>query len=140
MKIRISILFAILLLASVSCREEIAIDSLEKMLFMKQDTVGLYNLGDKTFKYNSQLHQQSYNLSRKQYRLQTDEQDSCLNVIFEKYPQNTGDIITTSLDYRDTRNIINHTVDYECSKIVHNQIWLWNKKDLVGIILPQYYK
>ena len=140
MKIRLSILFAILLLASVSCREEIKIDSLEKMVFMSQDTIGLYNMGLRTFLFDPQLHQQSYNLSRRQYRLQTDEQDSCLNVIFEQYPEDKGDIITTSLDYRDTRTVINNTAGYECSKIRDNKIWLWNKEELIGIIIPRYNK
>lgn len=137
MKNKIFILFTVLLLCATSCLQEVKIDSLEKEIFINNDRIGIYN-GDNSFTFNPLLHQESYNVKRKQFRLQTDEQDSCLNVILAKYPKNTGNSVPVNIDYRDPRTIINNTADYECSKISHNKIWLWNKKGRIGIIIPQY--
>lgn len=139
MKNKSVILLVILLLLS-SCRNSIEIDSVEKEAFMQNETVGIYLMGNSVFTLNPSRHQETYNITRKQYRIQTDEQDTCLNIILETFPKNAGVHISTTLDYRDPKNILTNISLLECSKIYNDKIWFWDKKGSVGIIIPSYNK
>lgn len=135
MKNKLIIISAILVLLA-ACTDSVEIDSPEKEFFMNNETLGLYQMGKPIFTLNPARHQESFNINRKQYRIQTDEQDTCLNVILETYPKSLGVHISTMTDYRDPGNIITNITLLECSKIYDNKIWLWDKKSELGIIIP----
>ena len=87
------------------------------------------------FLYQSELHQKATNPRRIQYRIQTDEQDTCLNVTMDALPESPGVHITTSIDYRSPGDLISNMSHLECSRIYEDKIWLWNSGSLTGLIL-----
>lgn len=134
-RISIAVTLAALLLLS-SCRENvIEVDSLEKELFLKESAEGIYRNGTALFRYNEQRHQRAANPGRLQFRIQTDGQDTCLNVIMEAIPRNAGLHITTSIDYRSPGELISNMSHLECSRIDGTKIWLWSRDNFTGIII-----
>lgn len=131
------VLTAILLaLCCTSCRDDaIDIDSMEKEAFLNENREGIYRNGKAMFIYNSSRHQKAANMSRMQYRIQTDEQDTCLNITLEAIPKSTGVHITTSIDYRSPGELISSMNHLECSRIQKDRLWLWNPDNLTGIIM-----
>lgn len=126
----------LLILCAASCRENaIEIDSLEKELFLREEAEGIYKDGKALFLFNQGRHQKALNSMRHQYRIQTDEQDTCLNVMMEAIPETAGEHITTSIDFRSPGELISNMSHLECSRISDNRIWLWNSGNLTGIIL-----
>ena len=124
------------LVLAVSCKEKaIEIDSLEKEIFLRETREGLYRNGKAMFLYQSELHQKATNPRRIQYRRQTDEQDTCLNVAMDALPESPGVHITTSIDYRSPGDLISNMSHLECSRIYEDKIWLWNSGSLTGLIL-----
>ena len=126
----------LLILCAASCRENaIEIDSLEKELFLREEAEGIYKDGKALFLFNKGRHKKAVNSMRHQYRIQTDEQDTCLNVMMEAIPETAGEHITTSIDFRSPGELISNMSHLECSRISDNRIWLWNSGNLTGIIL-----
>ena len=119
-----------------SCNKEfIEIDSIEKEMFLGEEREGIYKNGEPLFIYSENTHQKALNPRRVQYRIQTDEQDTCLNVTLESLPERTGTHTTTSIDYRSPGELISSMNHLECSKITRDRIWLWNSSSLTGVIL-----
>lgn len=131
------ILTAILFTGAVSsCREKaIEIDSLEKELFLRESREGIYKNGEVIFAFDENRHQKAINSRRIQYRIQTDLQDTCLNVILESLPESAGVHITTSIDYRSPGEFVSSMSHLECSRASEDKLWLWNSSSLTGIIL-----
>lgn len=130
---------ALVLIWAVSCNERyIEIDSIEKELFLRESAEGIYKNGEPLFLYSAERHQKATNKRRVQYRIQTDEQDTCLNVTMEAIPENTGSYITTAIDYRSPGELISSMSLLECSRRTDRYIWLWNSSSLTGIILDIY--
>lgn len=128
----------LLILCAASCREKaIAIDSLEKELFLREEAEGIYKNGKALFLFNQELHQKAVNPKRIQYRIQTDEQDTCLNVIMGAIPETAGAHITTSIDFRSPGELISSMSHLECSRVSTDKIWLWNSGSLTGLILKK---
>ena len=126
----------LLILCAASCRERaIEIDSLEKELFLREEAEGIYKDGKALFLFNQKLHQKAVNPKRIQYRIQTDEQDTCLNVIMGAIPETAGAHITTSIDFRSPGDLISSMNHLECSRVSTDKIWLWNSGSLTGLIL-----
>lgn len=136
---RIKCILPVIIFASTilqSCREKaIEIDSLEKEIFLRESREGIYKDGKPLFLYREAYDQKALNPKRIQYRIQTDEQDTCLNVALEALPGSPGVHITTSVDYRSPGELISNMSHLECSRIENNRIWLWNKDNLTGIII-----
>ena len=133
--IPISLLF---ILCAASCREKaIEIDSLEKEQFLREEAEGIYKNGKALFLFNQELHQKAVNPKRIQYRIQTDEQDTCLNVIMGAIPETAGAHITTSIDFRSPGELISSMSHLECSRVSTDKIWLWNSGSLTGLILKK---
>ena len=137
MKVNIpAILLAAIASGIISCRENvIQIDSLEKELFLQENTEGVYRNGKPLFQFKETSHQKAVNSSRLQYRIQTDEQDTCLNIILDALPRSAGVHITTSIDYRSPGELISGMSHFECSRREENRLWLWSSDNLTGIIV-----
>lgn len=133
---RIIILSLACMCILASCHKNfIEIDSLEKEMFLRENREGIYKNGTTLFLYKKDIHQKALNSRRIQYRIQTDEQDTCLNVTMEAIPENTGTHITTSIDYRSPGELISSMNHLECSRIAGDMLWLWNPDNLTGIIM-----
>ena len=127
---------ALVLIWAVSCNERyIEIDSIEKELFLRESAEGIYKNGEPLFLYSTERHQKATNQRRVQYRIQTDEQDTCLNIILDAIPRNAGVHITTSIDYRSPGELISSMSHLECSRADDDKLWLWSSGNLTGIIL-----
>ena len=136
MKISRLISASIIVFCIASCREKaIEIDSLEKELFLREDAEGIYKDGKALFLFNQDRHQKALNSMRHQYRIQTDEQDTCLNVMVEALPETAGTYITTSIDFRSPGEPISNMSHLECSRVNQDKVWLWNSGSLTGLIL-----
>ncbi|HIZ87153.1 MAG TPA: hypothetical protein IAC03_03210 [Candidatus Coprenecus pullistercoris] len=123
-------------LCTASCREKvIEIDSLEKEIFLMESDEGIYRNGEPLFLFRDDRHQKALNPDRIQYRIQTDEQDTCLNVTMEALPGSAGVHITTSIDYRSPGDPISSMSHLECSRMADGRIWLWSPESLTGIIM-----
>lgn len=134
---RICLLVAAALVFLISaCRGRmIEIDSLEKEIFLGENREGVYRNGTPLFRFSEEHHQKAFNPSRLQYRIQTDEQDTCLNVTLDALPRSTGLHITTSIDYRSPGDLISSMTHLECSRINGDKLWLWSPESLTGIII-----
>ena len=125
-----------IILCATSCGEKaIEIDSLEKELFLREEAEGIYKDGKALFLFNQERHQKAVNSNRIQCRIQTDEQDTCLNVTMATVPETAGAHITTSIDFRSPGELRSNMSHLECSRISADKIWLWNSGNLTGIIV-----
>lgn len=132
----ISILFVTSLLL-ISCRgKEIVIDSLEKQLFLEETRVGCYKNGGEYMVYSPKVHQISYNFKRNNIRFQTDNQSEFYNLKMESMPRAEGVNILGEVSVGSRGEINDFTFVFECSKIENRQIWLWNKENKIGVIIP----
>jgi hypothetical protein len=121
-----------------SCRKEIVIDSVEKRLFLQESSVGCYKSARDYLIYNPSIHQISVNAKRNTVRLQTDDQKVFFNIQLENFPKSIGVNIPAKV-YQGVDGVISeYTYLFECSKIEHGQIWLWNKEGKIGVIVPMY--
>jgi len=119
-----------------SCRK-IVIDSREKELFLNCSEVGFYPLGTPRFTYSERMHQMCRNPKRGLFRIQTNIQDTCMNIILEYSPSNEGDLLIADLDYYDPEERITDRYQFECSKLFGTRIWLWENYTKTGIILTR---
>lgn len=130
-------LFAVMALFPVSCRERhvVRVDSPEKVSFLEETECGLYVEGHPVFVYDRDRHQKASNPQRRQGRIQTNEQDTCLNVVLECIPESPEDGITAVLEYFGAASIRSEHLVVECSKVAGRKLWLWSAEDRTGIIM-----
>lgn len=133
------ILYTLLVIPALclpSCAEiVIEIDSAEKENFLKESREGIYRGGRSLFVFDEHRHQKAVNSYRLQYRIQTDVQDTCLNITLDAIPGSAGVHITTSIDYRSPGELISSMSRLECSRMDENKLWLWSPESLTGIII-----
>ncbi len=135
-KIGLILTVAAILTGAAACKDDIIkIDSLEKEIFLRETREGIYRNGAPLFLYSERYHQKAHNQDRLQFRMQTDEQDTCLNIILDAIPRNAGVHITTSIDYRSPGELISSMSHLECSRADDDKLWLWSSGNLTGIIL-----
>ncbi len=122
-----------------SCKEEviIVVDSMQKRDFLSSDRPGYYLDGKPMFLLSDSLHQVCNNHSRKLFRVQTNEQDTSLNVILESIPNNIGVHILTTVTYLDPSNKSTNKIMMECSQMTEERVWFWDPQTYTGIILPK---
>ena len=129
------LLFVLLSVAFVSCSDSIVLDSPEKQIFVDSSVEGLYEDGLPIFTYNSENHQIAFNEKRKMFRLQTDEQDSVLNVIFVQYPLKLGAVVPIRIEYRTPVDVFSSESNFELSRHDKNYIWLWDRRHKTGLVV-----
>lgn len=115
----------------------IEIDSPEKEIFLKENREGIYRGGRSLFVFDERRHQKAVNLSRIQYRIQTDVQDTCLNITLDAIPGSAGVHIATSIDFRSPGDLISSMSRLECSRLDDDKLWLWSPESLTGIIISR---
>ena len=92
-KIGLILTVAAIITGAAACKDDIIkIDSLEKEIFLRETREGIYRNGAPLFLYSERYHQKAHNQDRLQFRIQTDEQDTCLNIIPQKRRSTHNDI------------------------------------------------
>ncbi len=129
----VTILLCILSFTS-SCRK-VVIDSEEKDIFLHRQQIGIYTGGAELFIYNETKHQMCTNSSRGIFRIQTNSQDTCLNIALKGSPSRKGDFIMAELDYSDSGDRMEDMIQFECSKMSGDKLWFWDAYSKTGIII-----
>jgi hypothetical protein len=129
-------LAAILLLSSC-IHPEVIIDSPEKDSFLKMEVEGYYRGGVDFFTYNEYKHQRVSNISRNEFRIQTDSQSEYMNLVMESLPKSIGVNLLCEFTYHSDNDDIAVTMLFECSKLTEDMIWLWFAEEKIGVILKK---
>lgn len=125
------------LLCFISCKDDNGRGNspTERDFLEKQDT-GLFGYGGFLFKYSPENCQISFNRKRRQLRLQNDSQSGYLNVIFGKFPSDGETETEVEIRYKSGGDEIVHSEIMEILENNGNKIWLWDRKNKLGVILP----
>ena len=129
-----AVLLLCLLFFPTSCRK-VVIDSEEKDYFLNCQQIGIYPEGLPLFTYNEARHQMCTNPSRGVFRIQTNAQDTCLNISLKDNPSREGDRTTAEMNYIYSNDRIENLIQFECSKISGKKLWLWDGLSKTGIII-----
>lgn len=133
--ILVLVLSAAILLPNSCRRKEVVIDTVEKGEFLDRGQMGYYVDGATKFTYRDSVHQKAVNARRRLYRYQTNEQDTCLNVVLGALPKSVGVHIMLTIDYFDPETRLSNTVQMECSKVIGGKMWFWDPLAKVGVII-----
>ncbi len=135
-----ALLVVLILLASLSSCEriKIVIDSEQKRAFLASEKEGYYRNDAAVLLFDEDLHQKSFNKKRKQFRLQSDDQNEFMNIEMEALPKSEGVHILTKFHYKTKGSGLSITLLLECSKLSDEKIWLWDKENKIGLIVPRY--
>ncbi|MBO7320908.1 MAG: hypothetical protein J6U80_03140 [Bacteroidales bacterium] len=123
---------------SPSCRKVVEIDSVEKQLFLDEHIIGCYKDGHEFFVYNEKIHQMAINPIRHTVRLQDDTQSEYCHIRLESYPRSIGITILADLYVGENDGQSSYKLIFECSKVEDGKIWLWNKENKIGTIIPEH--
>ncbi len=120
----------------ISCRKVVEIDSLEKKLFLEETVMGCYKDGHEYMVYQEELHQMSLNPKRHVIRIQSEDQKEYYHMDMESYPRSVGVNILADFSVSVEGSERGYTFVFECSRIDGGKMWLWNKENKLGIIIP----
>jgi hypothetical protein len=130
----VATLFIVAILSS--CVREIEIDSVEKELFLGETELGCYKDGHDYMVYNPEMHQLAVNPKRHTVRIQSESQKDYCHLDMESYPRSIGVGIVSEFYISLGGSEDKYTFVFECSKMEYGKIWLWNKENKLGIIIP----
>lgn len=133
--IRYSLLSVLFLLSSCVGRK-IEIDSKEKGEFLLKSDVGCYVRGGDLIVYDPLKHQLSVNVERGTFRIQTDMQNEFFHLELESLPKSIGVEILGNVVTGDNGALQEYAFLFECSKIENGKVWLWEKDDKIGVLIP----
>jgi len=123
-----------LLTLITGCRK-VEIDSSEKQVFLNHSAIGFYPGGVPRFTYQENIHQTCSNPSRHLFRIQTNIQDTCMNIALENRPSFEGNMVMSDLDYYDAGIRVTDKFEFECSRISDGKMWLWDGYTKTGVII-----
>lgn len=129
-------LLVILSTLTLSCRREVEIDSVEKRIFIDSYQIGSYISGRELLVYDPSIHQIAVNSKRSSIRIQNDDQTVFINLRLEAMPKTIGVNILADVYLSVNRKVEEYKVVLECSKIENRQMWLWDRENLLGFIIP----
>jgi hypothetical protein len=130
----VAALFIVAILSS--CVRDIEIDSVEKELFLGETELGCYKDGHDYMVYNPEMHQLAVNPKRHTVRIQSESQKDYCHLDMESYPRSIGVGIVSEFHISLGGSEDKYTFVFECSKMEYGKIWLWNKENKLGIIIP----
>jgi hypothetical protein len=123
---------------SSSCKKVVEIDSVEKQLFLDEHIIGCYKDGHEYFVYNEKIHQIAINPTRHTIRLQDYTQSEYCHIRLESYPRSIGITILADMSVGENDDQSSYKLIFECSKVEDGKIWLWNKENKIGTIIPEH--
>ena len=147
-----------------SCRKYENTDGTSLQEFVQREECGLWGHGGFLFRYDEGNCQFSINPSRRQVRMQSDNQDDYVNILFSALPTPAMTKVEAELRYRvgneEISNImfsafpthsmmkveaalrynvgneeISNTSIMETVKVDGNKFWLWDSSNSLGIII-----
>jgi len=135
-KTELMTLTLLLLITAASCRK-VEIDSQEKETFLTFTKIGFYPAGEPRFTYRDSVHQMCLNSSRGLFRIQTNIQDTFMNIVLDDNPYECR-MVLSELDYYDHSIRTTDKFEFECSKKTDDKIWLWDGYTKTGIIISVF--
>lgn len=112
-----------------------------RMSFESSTTMGLYLEKDgSSVLYDEVRYQISTNHGRRTFRVQADDQESYVNVVFtDRIPQKAGDEAVARITYRlDSSGETMAIVRLSAVMVKDEKLWLWNEMQQMGVILPSF--
>lgn len=90
--------------------------------------------------YDEEEYQLSTNHVRRTFRVQADDQESYVNVVFtDRIPQKTGDEAVARITYRlDSGGETVAIVKLMAVMVKDDRLWLWNEMQQLGVIVPGF--
>lgn len=137
---KVIIIMELILCSSLlmSCRDNEP-DTPEKMSFMERSDHGYYREVSALFVDDGDIDlQDCINKNRYQYRIQTNDQISFLNLRFSSAPRRLNSYVDMELEYQHNDTYIAEAIEMRIVKVDGSTIWLWNSKDLIGVIIPRF--
>ena len=129
-----SLLYTLLFILLTACTNKIK--PISNSEFLEKESWGLYtNKNKNEYTFNKQKSQIAHNKARHTIRFQEDYQRSYLHIEeLETATENQSYLLNITL-YSDNNT---KTTAYEMINVKSNssKIWLWSKKENVGLILP----
>ena len=118
-----------------SCRKDEKTDGASMQEFAERAECGLWSHGGFLFRYDEANCQFSINTFRRQIRMQSDNQDDYVNILFSALPTPEMTKVEAALRYRVGNEEISNISNMETVKIDGNKFWLWDNSNCLGIII-----
>lgn len=118
-----------------SCRKYGNTDGTSLQEFVQREECGLWGHGGFLFKYDEENCQFSINPSRRQVRMQSDNQEDYVNIMFSAFPTHSMMKVEAALRYNVGNEEISNTSIMETVKVDGNKFWLWDSSNSLGIII-----
>ena len=119
----------------ISCHKDEKRDGAGLQEFVKRTECGLWGHGGFLFRYDEANCQFSINTFRRQIRMQSDNQDDYVNILFSALPTPAMTKVEAELRYRVGNEEISNISNMETVKIDGNKLWLWDNSNCLGIII-----
>jgi len=111
--------------------------SAERNNFESSSTEGLYIKGNCIVSYDADFFQKAVNKRRRNYRLQSDDQERYLNVTFtDVLPSYASDNALCSIRYSVGKGETVLVVKLAVIRSSGGYLWLWNELQKIGVIIP----
>ncbi|MBO5919432.1 MAG: hypothetical protein J6Q34_02950 [Bacteroidales bacterium] len=118
-----------------SCRKDEETDGAGMQDFVKRVECGLWSHGGFLFRYDQENCQFSINHARRLVRMQSDNQEDYVNIIFSALPTPAMTKVEAALRYKVGNEEISNISNMETVKIDSNKFWLWDSSNCLGIII-----
>ncbi len=118
-----------------SCRKDEETDGAGLQAFVERGECGLWSHGGFLFRYDEESCQFSINPARRQIRMQSDNQDDYVNILFSVLPTPAMTRVEASLRYKVGNEEISNIANMETIKIDGNKFWLWDNSNNLGLIV-----
>ena len=111
--------------------------SADEEKFIQNTVEGLYMDGGYALKYDQSTDQECLNKTRRNYRIQNDDQTEMVNVTCGN-PVFLNRLVACSVDYVSQRSFFERNLSFLVLKVDYNaQIaWRWNDDEGIGLIIP----
>jgi hypothetical protein len=130
----ILICLSVIMMVVQGCEKNPYDISKEQSDFISMGHAGLYINGGVLLNYDSETCQISYNIERKEYRVQKDDQSVMFDVIFDTFP--SADVAKVHAVIMSFKNSSNSTVsaDFNLVKYDSGKYWFWSGNCKVGFV------
>lgn len=108
--------------------------SKEQSMFISLHDAALFINGRVIVSCNWETGQLSYNIGRKRYRIQKDDQSVVVEVLFSEFPhEGMGEVRAIITINKEGKNSI-VTADFDLVKYDSDRYWFWNDGSKIGLV------
>ena len=125
------------LLLCTGCPNVVSGLSEDEEKFIANTVEGLYMDGSYVLKYDQTEHQVSENKTRRDYRIQNDDQTEMVNVTCGSQIL-LNHLVGCSVDFVSQRSFFERNLSFLVLKVDYDSqiAWLWNDDEKMGLIIP----